>query len=208
MGTNNSGKWSDKPFSLKIYVTPFWYQTWWFTVLVVLAVGAFFYGLYRYRLAEVLRVERLRRKISSDLHDDIGSTLSSINIYSEIAKKEKENAFYLETIQLHTQNIISNLDDLVWSINPKNDTVSGLAGRISSFAEPLLAAKNIACDFVMDINDPNLAISLEQRQHIYLSFKEMVNNVVKHSKCRHCHITFSQKGKRLCLSVKDDGKGI
>ncbi|HLL44206.1 MAG TPA: ATP-binding protein, partial [Segetibacter sp.] len=71
-----------------------------------------------------------------------------------------------------------------------------------------LAAKNIACDFVMDINDPNLAISLEQRQHIYLSFKEMINNVVKHSKCRHCHITFWQKGKRLCLSVKDDGKGF
>lgn len=130
-------------------------------MLVVLAVGAFFYGLYRYRLAAVLRVERLRRKISSDLHDDIGSTLSSINIYSEIAKKEKENAFYLETIQLHTQNIISNLDDLVWSINPKNDTVSILAARMKSFAEPFLAAKNIACDFVETLFLINPFIPLE-----------------------------------------------
>jgi signal transduction histidine kinase/ligand-binding sensor domain-containing protein len=208
MGSNNSGKWSDKPFFLKIYITPFWYQTWWFKVLVVLAVAAVLYTLYRYRITQILRVERLRRKISSDLHDDIGSTLSSINIYSELAKKEKNNGPYIETIQQHTQNIIGNLDDLVWSINPKNDTISVLAERMKSFAEPFLTAKNIACNFVEDVHDTTLAISLEQRQHIYLAFKEMVNNVVKHSDCRNCQIQFLQKGKQLFLSVMDDGKGF
>jgi signal transduction histidine kinase len=155
-----------------------------------------------------LGVERLRRKISSDLHDDIGSTLSSINIYSELAKHEEDNKPYIETIQQHTKSIINNLDDLVWSINPRNDTISILADRMRAFAEPFLAAKNIACDFVVDIPDEESTLSLDRRQHVYLLFKEMVNNVVKHSQCSYCRIQFIQKGKHVYLSVRDNGRGF
>jgi signal transduction histidine kinase len=149
----------------------------------------------------------MRQRISRDLHDDIGSTLSSINIYSNLAKEEKDNTFYIDTIQQYTQNIINNLDDLVWSINPKNDGIATMVDRMRSFAEPVLAAKGIRCRFTDDV-DYNLNISLEKRNSLFLAYKEMVNNVLKHSNCSSCNINFCTKGKTVSIAVEDDGEGF
>ncbi|MBA2762386.1 MAG: hypothetical protein H0U39_10600, partial [Segetibacter sp.] len=207
MATNNSGKWSSKVLSFKITVLPFWYQTVLFRLLLILIGCAVVYASYRYRVSQLLKVEKMRRRISSDLHDDIGSTLSSINIYSNLAKEEKDNIFYIDTIQQYTQNIIGNLDDLVWSINPKNDGIATMADRMRSFAEPVLAAKGIRCKFTDDVND-HLKLTLEQRNSLFLGYKEMVNNVLKHSKCSNCTINFSTKGKSVSIVVEDDGEGF
>ncbi|MCW3111596.1 MAG: hypothetical protein JWQ09_6102 [Segetibacter sp.] len=206
--TNNSQKWNNKVFSCKINVLPFWYQTWGFKLLIALMVVALSYSFYRYRVNQILQVEKFRRKISSDLHDDIGSTLSSINIYSELAKHEKENGKYIDTIQLHTRTIINSLDDLVWSINPKNDSVIMLVERMRSFAIPFLEAQKIKIEFIYEIENESGNLSLEQRSNLYFAYKEMINNVAKHSDSTFCSVVVVQKERSFVIEVKDNGKGF
>lgn len=160
------------------------------------------------RVAQVMRLERVRRGISSDLHDEIGSTISSINIYSELAKSDPHNEPYLQLIQENTREVIGKLDDLVWSINPKNDSVPQLVARMRLFAEPVLQGAGIQPHFVVQNEVPQLELSLEIKRNLYLVFKELVNNVVKHSAARNCYIDLSMKSGRLWLTVSDDGVGF
>ncbi len=207
-GTNNSGLWSNNTLYQKITVLPFWYQTLWFKALVILLVAWLIYGFYEYRINQLLRVEKLRRKISSDLHDDIGATLSSINIYAELAKGDGDNREYINTIQQHTQNIIGNLDDLVWSINPKNDTIERLVERMHNFAVPFLTARKIKCEFLFEEDKEAVNITLDQRRNLYLALKEMVNNVVKHANSTGCKITIRKHKRRFIIEVQDNGSGF
>ncbi|HEX8461464.1 MAG TPA: triple tyrosine motif-containing protein, partial [Segetibacter sp.] len=206
--TNNNGKWSNNRLSVDIIVLPFWYQTWWFKMILIVAAITMLYTLYRYRIAQILKLEKFRRKISNDLHDDIGATLSSINIYAEMAKTEADNEGYLDTIQAHTINTINSLDDLVWSINPKNDSIDALIERMRSFAIPFLDARKIKWDFMVENETSTIPIPAEQRTGLYLAFKEMINNVVKHSYGTTCAIEILQKGKSFRIKVKDNGKGF
>jgi len=199
---------SDNPLIYRFTIARPWYNTWPFYILVALIIVSITIAIQQYRLRQVLKVERVRRKIASDLHDDIGSTLSSINVYSEIAKKEDDNKEYIATIQQNTLSIINNLDDLVWNINPKNDVLENMIARMRQFAEPLLTEKGIECTFNIDADNLQTAISPDVRTNIYLLFKEAVNNTIKHSNCTVCRISISQKGRLLTLAVADNGKGF
>ena len=208
MGSNNSGKWSDKTLSVKVTILPFWYQTWWFKLLLALLAAAALYAAYQYRINQIVREEKLRRKISGDLHDDIGSTLSSINIYAELAKNNNDNKGYIDIIQQHTRSTINNLDDLVWSINPNNDNLDVLTERMRSFAQPLLSDNYIVTDFKIQIEEAGIAVAVDKRRSFYFAFKEMVANVVKHAGCTFCAIRIEQKGAHFSIEVKDNGKGF
>ncbi len=175
-------------------------------IALLVVLGAFLF--YRYRLRQVLKVDKMRKKISGDLHDDIGSTLSSINIYSELAKTDKDNHEYLNFIQQHTQSILSSLDELVWSINPKNDNIDVLIERMRSFALPLLEARKIKTEFIFESEGNSGQISLEQRTNLYFAFKEMINNVVKHADSNQCIVKVIQKKHNFCIEVSDNGKGF
>src|SRR5207342_2160204 len=86
--TNNDGKLNETPTELKIIITPPFWQTTWFRFLIALAVAAIIYSFYRYRIGQILLLQRIRNKIAADLHDDIGSTLNSISVFSEVARKD------------------------------------------------------------------------------------------------------------------------
>jgi signal transduction histidine kinase len=199
---------SNKPLLYQFSISQPWFNTWWFyTGIIIIIIGASF-ALQQYRLKQILKIERIRRKISNDLHDDIGSTLSSINVYSELAKTGGDNKEYITTIQQSTISIINNLDDLVWNINPKNDVLENMVARMRLFAEPLFTEKNIECVFVVEADNPQASITPDLRTNIYLLFKEMINNVLKHSGCSVCNVYITQKGKAFSLAVKDNGKGF
>ncbi len=185
-----------------------WFNTWWFYTAVILFTVSVSIGLYQYRLYQHVKMERMRRKISNDLHDDIGSTLSSINVYSQLAKGNYGNEGYINTIQSSTVSIISNLDDLVWNINPKNDVLWQLVSRMQLFAETLLREKGIECIFKTKLLEKEFVVSPNARAHLYLLFKEIINNILKHSGSTQCSIYIIQKNKLLRLSVKDNGKGF
>jgi len=199
---------SNKPLQYHFTIQQPWFNTWWFYACILFFTAAAFFALYQYRLRQVFKIERIRRKISNDLHDDIGSTLSSINVYSQLARSGKDNREYIDTIQTNTVGIINSLDDLVWNINPKNDILKQLLGRMQLFAEPLLEENNIECIFKVKAGKDNILVSPAKRANIYLLFKEAINNVLKHSGCSVCSIYIIQKGKMFRLTVKDNGRGF
>ncbi len=199
---------SNKPLVYHFSIAPPWYNTWWFYLAVLLFVISLSVGVYQYRLYQHLKMEGMRRKISNNLHDDIGSTLSSINIYSQLAKSDLGNEGYIDTIQSNTVSIINSLDDLVWNINPKNDILSQLVSRMRLTAIPLLQDKGIECLFQTKLQEEGYIMFPEIRTNIFLLFKEIINNVVKHAACTQCVVNIVQKGKSFHLNVKDNGKGF
>lgn len=185
---------------------PWWAQWWFITLLLVLIIGLI-YVLYRNSLQQLLRVEKIRRSISSDLHDDIGATLSSMTIYTNLARTEKNNSEYLNLIEEYAKEVINKLDDLVWSINPKNDTCEQLINRMQFHAEPLLHAAGIDPHFSYNSKVVQLKLDLFIKNNVYLLFKEIINNVIKHAGAANCYIAIECQLNSFILSVEDDGKG-
>lgn len=206
---NNDGKWSPQEASLVIIITPPFWQTWWFRTLVVVAVAALVYGVYRYRLSHILRLQNIRNRIAADLHDDIGSTLNSISVYSEVAKKDVSGKTQaLEMIGQSSRKVIDAMSDIVWTINPENDSFEKIILRMRSLSYNLLRAKQIDFIFRADENLNDLKLSLEERRNFYLIFKEALNNLIKYSNAKRASVTLSKNANHICLLIRDDGIGF
>lgn len=185
-----------------------WWRTAWFLVLLNMAAVGVGYLVIRNRINQKLRLELMRRDISNDLHDDIGATLSSVNFYVDLAQAEKNNTDYLQYIRENVNHVINSLDDLVWSINPRNDSTGQFVDRMKNYAVPLLKAARIQCQFQIDPKLLHLRLDLLTKRHLYLLFKEMVNNVAKHANGQNCIVQLLFRNSRLCLTVTDDGRGF
>jgi two-component sensor histidine kinase len=208
-----------KPISYKFTIKPAWWQTWWFkTATVIIAVLSIVYVLwlmylYRLRKQKILLEKKLavqyeRQRISADLHDDIGSTLSSINIYAGLAKKQIDNGLYLDSISQNINEVVGKLDDLVWSIKAGHDTLGNIADRLKIYAEPLTSSKQIAFNILM--NDDLKPIKPPEgiKHHLFMTVKELINNAIKHADCKHIDIEFKKLKDILYVIVKDDGRGF
>lgn len=212
--SNVRGKWGTNiaTIHLKI-IPPFWTQ-WWFYALVALVVSASIYLLYRYRLQEFKKRQTIRNKIAQDLHDNMGSTLSSISLYSQVASiyQEKNKTVdlkkMLEKIGMTSSEMIGEMSDIVWAIQPKNDTLQTIIQRMESFAKPLLQAKNIRFNFDYQITDSNALLSMEKRKNFYLVFKEAINNAAKYSSCTDLLVKMIQTHHQLSIEIKDNGSGF
>jgi signal transduction histidine kinase len=156
-------------------------------------------------------MQNIRNKIAQDLHDDIGSTLSSISILSDLALKEKnieQSNEVISEIKNNSITLMEKMDDIVWSINPKNDSLENLLLRVKRFATQLFEAKEI--DYTIEINDnvAEVKLPMDYRQHIYLILKEAINNLVKYSQATKAEIKVCCNNDLLELYVIDNGKGF
>jgi signal transduction histidine kinase len=185
-----------------------WWSSWWFYLLLNLLVLSVILLIVRNHINQRLKLELIRSNISNDLHDDIGATLSSVNFYIDLAQSEKDNADYLRFIKENVNHVITNLDDLVWSINPRNDTTEQFINRMKDYAVPLLKAACIQCQFQLDSRLMDLKLDLPTKQNLYLMFKEMINNVAKHARGHNCIIELVHRNGKLELKVTDDGQGF
>lgn len=211
---NRQGVWSEKMASISLeIIPPFWKRIWFYISCAVL-IGAITYTLYRYRINELIKRQEIRNKIAQDLHDSMGSTLSSISVYSQVAKiyreqhKEQQLQQTLERISETSGEMISEMNDIVWAINPRNDQMDAMLQRMDSFAKPLLAAKEIQFRFEYDETVKLLNLEMTRRKNFYLIFKEAINNVLKYAGCKNLLVTISIKHQQLQMLVKDDGKGF
>ncbi|QHT66686.1 hypothetical protein GXP67_08445 [Rhodocytophaga rosea] len=206
------GNWNQNPLRIQIVVLPAFYETWWFRLLIVAAIAAILYALYRYRINQLLRLQQIRNRISADLHDEIGASLSGISIMGMMAKKNLQekhpSALFLERMVEETNQISSSLDDIVWSINPKNDDLSHLTARMTRYASELLEAKGIA--YKMNAPDyyGQVKLSMEQRRDFYLIFKEALNNLAKYAQCSQAWVEISLQRHCLQLVIRDNGIGF
>ena len=207
--SNNDGVWSPVIASVKLIITPPFWQTWWFRTLMVLVAIGIVYGIYRYRLQQVLRLQNIRNRIAADLHDDIGSTLNSISVYSEVAKNDPvKRDMSLRMIGEGSRKVIDAMSDIVWTINPDNDNFEKIILRLRSLAYNLLRARNIEFTFKADETLNKLTLSLEKRRNFYLIFKESLNNLVKYSNAKRVQIVLTHQSNTITLIIRDDGVGF
>jgi len=166
--------------------------------------------VYRnYRTKQKLKLQTLRNKIASDLHDDVGSTLSSISIFSQMAQQQsKEVIPMLETIGDSSRKMLDAMADIVWTIKPENDQFEKIILRMRSFAFELLGAKNIDFEFQADDEVSNMKLSMEVRKNLYLIFKEATNNLVKYSSADRAFFTIKKEASNLSMLIRDNGKGF
>lgn len=213
MCENADGVESRNITSLRIYIEPPFWRTWWFLSLMAVLLAALIYFIHRLRINQLLSMEKVRTRIARDLHDDMGSTLSTINILSEMAKMKVETdagktSEYLGKISDNSSRMMEAMDDIVWSINPMNDSMQRITARMREFATGVLEARNIDFTFRVDEEVQDLKLDMEARRDFFLLFKEAVNNLAKYSNCRHAVIDISIQKERLIMKIVDDGIGF
>ena len=210
---NEDGVFSGDITELHIVIHPPFWQTPWFIALEILACAVIIYYLYRMRINRLLHVERVRSRLARDLHDDMGSTLSTINILSNMAikKLEKDTVAtkdYITKISDNSSRIMEAMDDIVWSINPLNDTMPKVIARMKEFAGIVLEPKDIEYVFLVDDHVKDIAFDMESKREVYLIFKETMNNLAKYSNCTKVMVSMSLKKKIFTLRVVDNGVGF
>ncbi|MEO8146511.1 MAG: two-component regulator propeller domain-containing protein [Bacteroidia bacterium] len=208
-GSNNDGVWNETPATIKLIITPPYWQTWWFRVLIAAAAAAAAFAFYRFRVNQLLRLQNIRNKIAHDLHDDIGSTLNSISVFSQVAQQEPEkHKEALDMIGESSRKVIDAMSDIVWTINPEHDSFEEIILRMRSLTFNLLRAKNIEHTFRADESLNEIKLSIENRRNFYLFFKETVNNLVKHADATRAEIHLTYDSKTIVLMIRDNGKGF
>jgi ligand-binding sensor domain-containing protein/two-component sensor histidine kinase len=209
---NDQGICCSKEASISFYISPPFTQTIGFYTLIILAIASLFYSLYRFRLRQLLRTEEIRNEISKNLHDEVGSTLTNISLGSLLAQKQLEHTGMvnplLERIYQDSQTVSQTMREIVWSINPKIDTLGEALPRMLQYAAELLEAKNIELNAEIDPQIEQLKLSMRQRRDLYLVFKEAVNNLARHSGALRAQIRFELKGHILLMTIQDNGRGF
>jgi len=207
------------PSTVHIVVTPPFWQTVWFKFLlavVSIIIIAILFKIresnYRAKQEQKLQVLKVRNKIAQDLHDDIGASLSSIRMYSEalrmqIKEKLPQVDLILERISENSKEIVDNMSDIVWAINPKNDSLQFMEDRMHAFASAVCSSKNIIPHF-NKIDFHQLKLPMEMRKNIFLIFKEAINNAAKYSGCKNIFVNMQMQNRMFMLSITDDGEGF
>ncbi|MFN3665146.1 MAG: two-component regulator propeller domain-containing protein [Sediminibacterium sp.] len=196
-----------------IYIRPPFWRRWWFLSIVALALGGLLYFIHRLRINKILAVENLRNRVARDLHDDMGSTLSTINILSTMAKSKLNTdnvraSEYLGKISDNSQRMMEAMDDIVWSIKPMNDSMQKITARMREIATSVLEAKDIDLLFHTDPSIDEIKLNMEARRDFFLLFKEAINNIAKYSKASLATVHLTVHHKRLLMIIKDNGIGF
>ncbi|MBI3192937.1 MAG: hypothetical protein HYZ34_00555 [Ignavibacteriae bacterium] len=203
-------------FSFTI-ASPFW-KTWWFIFSGNIVVLGLIWLGYKYRTNQLLRIERLRTRISADLHDEIASNLSSIAMFSKIIEEENRIATtvqplhqsLLNRISILSQESVQSIRDIIWAIDPKTETLESLLNRLRDSASILCRAKNIQLNFQLQKEGelPTDDLAPEVRKNLWLIAKEAMNNAISHSHCNNIRFSYKLESSMFVLNIEDDGEGI
>ncbi len=208
---NSQGEWTISPISLTIIISPPFYKTWWFILLLAAATAGIVYYIFQLRIKRIKARYQLRNKIASDLHDEIGSTITSINILSNVSQQAMEQQplqakEMMQQISAQSKLIQQNMSDIVWSIRPDNEKVEDLLVRMREYAAQTLEPLNIALHMETDPYLLNKVLPMECRKEILLIYKEAINNITKHAGAGSVWINFSNGHQQLKLTIRDNGQ--
>jgi len=170
-------------------------------------------ALRRSREERLAELERVRKRIATDLHDDVGSTLTRISLLSEVVRRQVGAIDTsvdgpLSGIASLSRELVSSMSDIVWAINPTKDHLSDLSRRMRQFVSDVCTARQIAFRFHTPSSDDDLTVGANLRREVFLLFKEAVNNMVRHSACTEADLEFRVDERALMLRVSDNGRGF
>jgi signal transduction histidine kinase len=218
---NNDGVWNEAGASIGLVVLPHFWQTWWFLLLGALAFFGTVGGGIRFvekrklqrrleRLERERLVERERARIAQDIHDDLGASLTRITLLSESARDGRDGGAAQEVEQIYStaRELTRSMDEIVWAVNPRHDTLDSLATYLGKFAQDYLRTAGVRCRLDMPMQLPSLPLTSEVRHNLFLAFKEALHNTVKHASATEVRVQLELHGQQFTLSVEDNGKGI
>lgn len=210
--SNNIHSGIDPITTLAIVIEPPFWRTWWFILLSLAVASGVLYALYRYRINQLIELQKVRNRIATDLHDDIGSTLTNISILSELSRKnvqdEEQTKNFLNRISEEVYFSNQALDDIVWSINSSNDTLEQTVARMRRYAAEMFDGGNIAYSLHLDEQFEHYKLNMDQRRDCFLLFKEVINNIYKHAHAKQVSIHIWVERNELHMEIIDDGRGF
>jgi signal transduction histidine kinase/ligand-binding sensor domain-containing protein len=220
---NNDDVWNEAGAKIAFEVLPYFWQTLWFRLLAlsltIVASSSFVWFIARRRMRRKLErleqqraIEQERARIAHDIHDDLGVHLTRITMLSESAGGELDNpvqvAAGLNQIYNTSRELTRSMDEIVWAVNPRHDTMDSLASYLEKFAQDLLATAGIRCRLDLPMQLPGWRLTAEVRHNLFLAFKEALHNVIKHSAASEVHIGLTPKTASFELVVEDNGRGF
>jgi ligand-binding sensor domain-containing protein/signal transduction histidine kinase len=220
---NNDGVWNETGASLAFTVLPFFWQTAWFRVLglsgtVLLTSGGVWYGTRRRmrRKMEILErqraIERERTRIAKDIHDDLGASLTRINLLSQSARRDMDDPPQreknLDQICTTARQLTRAMDEIVWAVDPQHDTLDSLAIYLDKLIHELLGASGIRCRLDFPAQLPAWPVTADVRHNLFLAFKEALHNVLKHSAATEVRVSFALDSTAIVVNIADNGRGF
>ena len=220
---NNDGVWNETGASLAITVAPFVWQTWWFRLAVLGLFTGGVAALVRYVSFRSLRLKlrtaqqqaalyQERARIAKDIHDDLGGSLTQISLLSELARQDRhapeKTAAHAARISETARQVIKSLDEIVWAVNPRNDTLPHLIDYTGQFAVEFLRAAGIRCHVDLPDHPPPRAVPAEVRHNLFLAIKEALNNVVRHAQASEVWLQAVSTDASLEVVLEDNGRGF
>jgi ligand-binding sensor domain-containing protein/signal transduction histidine kinase len=204
---------SATPAAVSFHILPPLWQRWWFLTAAFLTLGVGGHTLHRYRVRRLLELERVRTRIATDLHDDIGSSLSQIAILSEVVRqrvggREESVREPLSQITGASSELMDTMSDIVWAIDPRKDHLSDLTQRMRRFCSDVFTARHITFEFHAPEAARDIELGADVRRQVFLIFKESVHNIVRHSSCTRAAVTFSATTEQISLRITDNGAGF
>ncbi len=219
---NYAGLWSEEK-EIHFIITPPYWQTWWFRLIVSVGALSILFYIIRYvsqrnlkekilHLEKETAVEKERTRIAQDMHDDLGSGLTKIAIMSEVVKQQigqpEKASEQLELISDSSRTLVDNLQDIVWMLNSKHDKLDSLAFYIREYATKYFELSDISVSFDYPTNIEPVKVSDEQRRNLFMAIKESLNNIAKHADASNVNIAFTSQQRNIEFVVTDNGKGF
>lgn len=206
---NLEGVWSNSILRIPIRVHQPFYRSIWFFLLVILLLAALFYAIYRIKINRIRKIERLRTKIASDLHDDVGSMLTQISMQADLIQQQvytpEEEKQEIDQIAVTSREAVKTMSDVVWSIDARQEQMGDLINRMKDYALEMLSRTSIEMQFQTYKIDESDVLKLAFRQNVYLIFKEAINNIIKHSNATEIAVSIRQQHKGFEMIISDNG---
>ncbi len=221
--SNNEGIWNPQSASFAFSVAPFFWNTTWFRLanvgLIAVLVGGFVRYISFRRLREKLRqlqhkaaLDAERARIAKDIHDDLGGSLTQTILLLDLADRSRmdpqKTSDYLRQLSGNVRLVVDSLDEIVWAANPTNDTLAAFIDYFGQFATEFLQAANLRRRFDFPDDPPHFVLAPDIRHNLFLSLKEALNNVVRHSAATEVWISLTVSNNLLTTIVADDGRGF
>jgi signal transduction histidine kinase/ligand-binding sensor domain-containing protein len=218
---NNDGIWSDKGAAIRLAVRPYFWQTWWFDVLSGVTIIAAIIGAVRFAVMRRLQkkleqlkqqraIARERERIARDIHDDLGAGLTQIMLQSALAQRAApgETPAHLAQISGTAHELVGAMDEIVWAIDPENDTLDGLVTYVGKFFQEFATQAGLRCRLDLPAQPPSFVLSAEVRHNLFLAVKETLNNTVRHAAAAEVSLQLKTQPDGFSFIIKDDGRGF
>ena len=220
--SNSDGVWNEQGALLNVTIKPAWWQTWWFRLLVAIALIAGVLILIREYTQRKLRlqkseldkqraIENVRNRISRDMHDEIGSSLTKISLMSELLKskvKGTETESLLNKMSESSRNVIGNMSEIIWATNPQHDNMESMVAYFRDYIAQFFSSTQVHCTILFPDDVPTIAIAPELRRNLLLVIKESLNNILKHANASAVMVELKIISDHVEIIIQDSGKGF